>query len=606
MESFAVYRLCQCHVSTAAFSGGTIRFYDFYADIVMEKEDRTETSALFIPYQELLYFKVVRTRNMVHIAAPDEFIVPWAKTNKVQDQLSDLSDATALENCKYPIALELSDSSSLQDLLQSVAPQIARDRQSRSFSRISVSVFLPLGARVDHLSSDVDDAQPPVSSLVSSQHSDCSHVTTGLEQTQTPPLNPAAAKDTRHIEACSQHEQSGSPHLPETLSARLEALDAAPEVLLRRRGTVQHAENTSSLSIGRSSQSAANEINTSRTRKIICPSLVSSTMNCRRAGGQQRQGEQIDKNDGRNIFTPSLSPQRKTPPQCTTPPRQPLTSTASHNRSTPHTSNGRSPRDTTSREKRGAAMFNFNDFISPHPTATTARQTPNMTTDPSAPDPNPAPAPKSAQWEQHAAYLNGLLDSITSKKQTKRGKAKAMPKQTKQQPSKKSANPRVKPKKDCKKTSVVASEETRQLQRDKKVKATSDPPAPRSRTPSSNGTPAENVNNVPQEDDNKELWNQREGAAAEAGGESPPRDGAGMLGVASKSRTPPLLKSTLHNLFVPTGAKKSDRVKTKHLRRAILALNQISYGIQLAREGEVEVRGIFLSLLSDPLDSHPS
>lgn len=161
-EALGAYELQLCHISNLQFSSGSIHFLSSYAELCVVS-DTTELSgeskprslhsrrkvvlsALFVPYAELIYFKVVKIQNVIHIALPDDVVAEWAISNSIFEQLKDLSQETAVEQCKFPIALQFADSSAMNHFMENMVPHIRKDRASKSFSRMSVSMLMPVAA----------------------------------------------------------------------------------------------------------------------------------------------------------------------------------------------------------------------------------------------------------------------------------------------------------------------------------------------------------------------------------------------------------------------------------------------------------------------------
>lgn len=143
------YGLQECHISNLQFFQGIINFYASYASLLTFTSDGERTSELFIPYQELLYFKVVKSQHVIHIALPNDYILQWVAINEPivkasgAEALQDLSSETGIEDCRYPMAMRFADGSAMEHFIQHMVPHLKRDRESRSFSRMSISTLIP-------------------------------------------------------------------------------------------------------------------------------------------------------------------------------------------------------------------------------------------------------------------------------------------------------------------------------------------------------------------------------------------------------------------------------------------------------------------------------
>lgn len=143
------YGLQECHISNLQFCQGNIQFYASYAILLTSTSDGKRSSELFIPYQELLYFKVVKSQHVIHIALPNDYILQWVEANPCivgtsgGATLQDLSSETGMEDCRYPMAMRFVNVSAMEHFIQYMVPHLKRDRESRSFSRMSISTLIP-------------------------------------------------------------------------------------------------------------------------------------------------------------------------------------------------------------------------------------------------------------------------------------------------------------------------------------------------------------------------------------------------------------------------------------------------------------------------------
>lgn len=161
-KPLGAYDLQECHVSNLQFFQGTIQFYASYAELLTFTSEGKKTSELFIPYQELLYFKVVKSQHVIHIALPNDYILQWVSINASilqlmgSDGLQDLSSETGMENCRYPMAMRFAHGPAMEHFIQHMVPHLKRDRESRSFSRMSISTLIPARTGISHPSAPLD------------------------------------------------------------------------------------------------------------------------------------------------------------------------------------------------------------------------------------------------------------------------------------------------------------------------------------------------------------------------------------------------------------------------------------------------------------------
>lgn len=161
-KPLGTYDLQECHISNLQFFHGAIQFYSSYAELLTFTSERKKTSELFIPYQELLYFKVVKSQHVIHIALPNDYILQWVSINASilqsvgSDGLQDLSSETGMDNCRYPMAMRFVHGPAMEHFIQHMVPHLKRDRESRSFSRMSISTLIPARNGFSHPSAQLD------------------------------------------------------------------------------------------------------------------------------------------------------------------------------------------------------------------------------------------------------------------------------------------------------------------------------------------------------------------------------------------------------------------------------------------------------------------
>lgn len=160
LESIASYPLVGCIVSAAAFEGGELTFYNESAELIASDGTGQVTTALCIPYDSILHFRVVRAEQLMRITVSRDLVDEWAATNGFGSQLdpSPNPESGTLppeEEAHVRGILQKLSVANMAHFLANVAPRIAAQRRVRSASRLSITEPLPLQYRPQ------DPSEPP-------------------------------------------------------------------------------------------------------------------------------------------------------------------------------------------------------------------------------------------------------------------------------------------------------------------------------------------------------------------------------------------------------------------------------------------------------------
>ncbi|RNF25805.1 uncharacterized protein Tco025E_02060 [Trypanosoma conorhini] len=143
-QSIARYKLLRCIVSAAQFAGGELCFYENHAELVAQDAAGETTSPLWIEYDVLLHFRVVRQQQLMRIELPRSIVWRWAEANGFLSELDGGESLTHAEMDKPCTLIEQLREADMTHFLRSVAPLVAASRRARSASRVSTTEPLPL------------------------------------------------------------------------------------------------------------------------------------------------------------------------------------------------------------------------------------------------------------------------------------------------------------------------------------------------------------------------------------------------------------------------------------------------------------------------------
>eukprot|EP00796_Vickermania_ingenoplastis_P008541 gene8541-5988_t len=603
VEPAGIYNLTQCHVSTAIFASGSIKFYDVYAELCVTDRN-IAMSALFIPFQELLYFKVVRANNMIHIALPNEYVWDWASENNFQANLTDLSSGTNVEDCSYPIALELSDYSALSHFLDHTAPLIAADRRSRSFSRVSVSNFIAVSGVSNRLREN-DDANCHVSSSQLESHLDSegstteehemdSHISAALANT-SPERTPAPSHSSslHAIEGCSQQECK--------LSHCLEQLEAENNTFFLQRGKMPREK----FSISPATSTCCSLPGIPPKRRTNPPHTTIATEPKYLSAKRSNRSSSFHAPD---IILDTSSPTRqqrnerealKTTEECENPSPEKNPAIDSTKKKelfsylglTGILPSGRETVSTTQGENEPVEKYNFNDFMT-LPCEASFLQGSNRLTKIKTKGQTKARRPDDLLKD-----VLGQNPQRQKKVSPQKGKGQCLKKQTRNRkttltkPSTQVTNlmPGDSPsKKSLQISSGTVSHPDMTNMKSGNTRVKNSPYT--TRNCDTNASAGEDLS-AATHDITDSLMDTRE-----------PND-EGCLLTGTTHITPPLRKIT-----PSLSSQKAQREVTKNfrLRKALTALNRISHSLAVMRESEEEVRGLFLAIMSESPSAMPS